>query len=162
MSNGTHKRGYNPGRAGGGGQRHGGGSGGPYVPEIDLSGVSFKDKIDPELFNGVARRAAQTVAGPDRYQKNKPSQLRRFYDELVMWSNKVEQAPGRFDDYLPFIRMLNAKAAYADGRDLVDANFVKLLSHCLGQVDRPETLHYAKVFFEAFLGFYKEVRPKDS
>lgn len=162
MPNGAQNRGYQRGQQRGGGQRHGAGGGGPQVPEIDVTGISFKEKIDPELFNGVARRAAQAIAGPDRYQKNKPTQLRRFFDELVMWSAKVDQAPDRFAEYLPFIRMLNAKAAYADGRGLVDGNFIKLISHCLGQVTNPETLRYAKLFFEAFLGFYKEVRPKDS
>ena len=52
-----------------------------------------------------------------------------------MWAAKVEQNPERFDEYRPFILMLNAKAAYADGRELVDSNFVKLLEHCLRQVD---------------------------
>lgn len=79
-----------------------------------------------------------------------------------MWAAKVEQNPKRFDEYRPFILMLNAKAAYAHGRELVDINFVKLLEHCLRQVTDAETLGYAKLFFEAFLGFYKEVRPRES
>ena len=48
--------------------------------------------------------------------------------------------------------MLNAKAAYAQGRQHVDANFVALIARCLGQVDSPETLRNFKLFFEAFLG----------
>ena len=30
-----------------------------------------------------------------------------------------------------------------------------LISYCLSQVDSPQTLHNFKLFFEAFLGFYK-------
>ncbi|MDS4058114.1 MAG: type III-A CRISPR-associated protein Csm2, partial [Candidatus Contendobacter sp.] len=69
--------------------------------------------------------------------------------------------PERFKDYLPFILMLNAKLAYAKGRRLVDDKFVKLIGDCLKQVKDPETLRICKLFFEAFLGFYKELRPSD-
>ncbi|WP_295455541.1 type III-A CRISPR-associated protein Csm2 [uncultured Thiodictyon sp.] len=122
--------------------------------------IQFAGQIDPQLFNEIAKRCAKTIG--DNQKRNKPSQLRRFYDELVMWTAKVEQNPQRFDEYRPFILMLNAKAAYADGRELVDSNFVKLLDHCLRQAADAKTLNYAKLFFEAFLGFYKEVRPRES
>lgn len=167
MPNGTHDRhrqdrgrdrGKAP-RAGQPGERSGSPS--QYVPDIDLSGIQFGGNLEPELFNSVARQTAETIGGSDRYGKNRPSQLRRFYDELVMWAAKVEQSPQRFDEYLPFIRMLNAKVAYAEGRELVDQNFVKLLAHCLAQVRDPESLRYVKLFLEAFLGFYKAVRPRD-
>jgi len=107
----------------------------------------------------VARRAAKEVAGDARNQKNKPSQLRQFYDELVMWEEKVRRDESRFREYLPFIRMLNAKAAYAEGRKHVDSNFVDFMHHCLGQVDDVQGLRNFKLFFEAFLGFYKVERP---
>jgi len=115
-------------------------------------------KLDPELFNTIALEQAKTVAsGGDR--KNKATQLRKFYDELVLWDSKVNQQPDKFDEYLPFIRMLNAKAAYAQGRNLVDENFVRLLNNGLKQVETAETLHTFKLFMEAFMGFYKQERP---
>jgi CRISPR-associated protein Csm2 len=114
--------------------------------------------VDPELFNNVARQAAEAIA--ENRNANKPSQIRKFYDELCMWETKVSLEPMRFDDYLPFILMLNAKLAYAKGRRLVDANFVKLIGDCLKQVKTPETLRICKLFFEAFLGFYKELEDK--
>jgi CRISPR-associated protein Csm2 len=114
-------------------------------------------KLDPELFNTIALAQARTVAsGGDR---NKATQLRKFYDELVLWDNKVLQQPEKFDEFLPFIRMLNAKAAYAQGRKLVDHNFVDLLNAGLKQVETAETLHTFKLFMEAFMGFYKQERP---
>ncbi len=118
------------------------------------------DKLDPELFNTVAQQVAQRIAGDDpRKTDNKPTQLRKFYDEIVLWDNKVLMHPEKFDEYLPFIRMLNAKAAYAKGRKLVDDNFVRLLNNGLQQVINPETLHTFKLFMEAFMGFYKQERP---
>lgn len=122
-------------------------------------------RLDPNLFDGVAQACAQAVAidaqrGRPK-NENKPSQLRKFYDELVMWQERVGDSREKLDECLPFIRMLNAKAAYAEGRKLVDRDFTGLLAHCLKQVDSPQTLANGKVFMEAFMGFYKAVRPKD-
>lgn len=164
MSNGRSKdpRGHGPRRD----QRGGGYGSGyqaqqPHVPDIDLTGIRFAGALDPEVFNGIAKRCAETIGNSDK-EVNKPSQLRRFYDELLMWTTKVGQDNARFHECRPFILMLNAKAAYAEGRKLVDINFVKLLEHCLRQIEDAKTLGLAKLFFEAFLGFYKEVRPKDN
>jgi len=153
------------GRAQGGGGYRGGNQGGrareeAYTPDLSVQEIRFSGALDPELFNGIAKRCAATIGSNDR--RNKPSQLRRFYDELVMWQTKVGTDDTRFQEVRPFILMLNAKAAYAEGRQLVDANFVKLLERCLRQAEDAKTLGYAKLFFEAFLGFYKEVRPSEN
>lgn len=127
---------------------------------MDIKLSKTGEKLDPELFNTVAQQAAQRIAGDDpRKTDNKPTQLRKFYDEIVLWDNKVLMHPEKFDEYLPFIRMLNAKAAYAKGRKLVDDNYVRLLNNGLQQVTNAETLHTFKLFMEAFMGFYKQERP---
>ena len=127
---------------------------------------SLEDKLDPDLFDGIACEAAKHIDGEGK-NINKTSQLRKFYDELLMWEDRVngkgpDGAKGQLHEYLPLIRMLNAKAAYAQGRGHVGPDFVSLLRRCLEQVkDDPETLRHARLFFEAFMGFYKVVRPKD-
>lgn len=114
------------------------------------------------LFDTVAKDAAGIIA---RGRGNKPTQLRRFYDELVMWETRVHQSlepedpQALLQNYLPFIRMMNAKAAYAQGRKLVDENFTKLLGACLNQVEDPDSLRNCRTFFEAFMGFYKAEKP---
>ncbi|MTW21324.1 type III-A CRISPR-associated protein Csm2 [Allochromatium palmeri] len=128
---------------------------------MDLSRVRFGADLEAQLFNEVAQHCAKTISESNQ-RSNKPSQLRRFYDELLMWVAKVEQTPERFEEYQPFILMLNAKAAYAKGRDLVDANFVALLAHCLRQAEDAKTLGQVKLFLEAFLGFYKAERPREN
>jgi len=152
------------GRSQGGGYRGGdrGGRGREQEPlaELTVDDIRFSGDIDPELFNGIAKRCAATIGGNKK--RNKPSQLRRFYDELVMWQAKVGTDDARFQEARPFILMLNAKAAYAEGRELVDKNFVALLERCLRQAEDARTLGYAKLFFEAFLGFYKEERPSEN
>ncbi|MCP9440649.1 MAG: type III-A CRISPR-associated protein Csm2 [Nitrospira sp.] len=121
--------------------------------------IRFTKPLEPELFNSRAQEAAKRVA-QDRNRNNR-AQLRRFYDELILWETRVAQQPEKFGDYLPFIRMLNAKVAYAEGRKLVDRTFVTLMHHTLSEVTSPESLTICKLFWEAFMGFYKKERPSD-
>lgn len=147
-------------------QRQGQGSRSSYSDKqerpIDVSKIQFKDKapkeIDPDLFNGIASEVAETIADTKK-ELNKPTQLRRFYDEIVMWESKAAMNQDKFSEYLPFIRMINAKVAYALGRSLVDRNFVDLISHGLKQVETYQDLRHFKLFMEAFMGFYKQKRP---
>ena len=146
-------------------QRRGYGS--ENLPVLDTSKIELAN-VDAELFNAVAQETAQTLAASGE-KTNQPTQLRRFYDEIVMWDNRASMHPKKFEEYLPFIRMLNAKAAYAHGRNnekklnpgkgLVDQNYVALLSHCLKQVDDDKTMRNFKLFMEAMMGFYKQERP---
>jgi CRISPR-associated protein Csm2 len=125
---------------------------------IDTSKILLKN-IAVNLFDSVAQNAAEKIA--DNRNSNKPTQLRRFYDEIVMWESKASLNPEKFPEYLPFVKMLNAKAAYALGRKLVDENYVKLIGDCLKQVETASDMRHFKLFMEAFMGFYKEKRPKD-
>lgn len=91
---------------------------------------------------------------------NTSSQIRRFYDELVMWNERVLTAKdpeAKFTEVAPYIQMLCAKCAYAKGRKLIDETFDTLLSDLISQIKTPETLKRAKLFFEAFLGFKKAI-----
>lgn len=94
-------------------------------------------------------------------KENKPTQLRRFYDEITLWDNKVRRQREDFPALLPLIKMLKAKVAYAKSRGHVDADFETLMRHCIDQVDSPAKLNQCKTFFEAFTGYYKAIRPKD-
>ncbi|RAU17611.1 type III-A CRISPR-associated protein Csm2 [Nitrincola tibetensis] len=109
-----------------------------------------------ELYDTLAESTAKTIANPAKRGVNKASQLRGFYDELVMWEQRLRQATDiEFNQQLPLIRMINAKVAYAKGRDLVDENYFQLIRHCLNQIKDKETLRNCKLFLEAFMGFYK-------
>jgi len=117
--------------------------------------ISFTKPLSPALFDDIARGHAERVASADR-SVNKATQLRRFYDEIVMWETRVsQQPPEKFADFLPLIRMLNAKAAYAQGRKLVDTTFSTLLQETLKEVKDSESMTHCKHFWEAFTGFYK-------
>jgi CRISPR-associated protein Csm2 len=123
-------------------------------PAINLNQIRFGPTLAADLYAEVAEEAARVVAG-SKNEINKPSQLRRFYDELVMWQEKVGRDEARFKECEPFIQMLRAKAAYALGRGHVDANFRALFDHLIKQASDAQTLRQAKLFMEAFMAFYK-------
>ena len=62
--------------------------------------------------------------------------------------------------------MLNAKVAYARGREYVDDNFVAMIAGCLSQINETneeglEKLNTFRTCFEAFYGFYRAETMKD-
>jgi CRISPR-associated protein Csm2 len=129
-------------------------------PTISTEDIRLKN-IPVTLFSDIAREKAATVHQAGEGKKNKSTQLRRFYDELVMWFEKVhfERTPkereDKYKEVAPFIQMLVAKVAYARGRDHVDECFEKLFADLIGKITDAETLRNAKLFMEAFMGFYK-------
>ncbi|MBR4877396.1 MAG: type III-A CRISPR-associated protein Csm2 [Rhodocyclaceae bacterium] len=138
---------------------HQGGHGGDRTATIQVDDIRF-NPIPAQLFGDIAKRVAKTISESGRGNENKPTQLRKFYDELVIWHDKVhhERGQGRAEKYAeiaPFIQMMKAKVAYAQGRQHVDANFERLFSHIIGQIDGVDSLKHAKLFMEAFMGFYK-------
>jgi len=119
------------------------------------------ENLDPELFSKVAAEAAKSVSEVEKDKFNKRTQLRRFYDELTMWNDRVEQMPreaqpDKYRELAPFIKMLKAKVVYAQSREHVDETFTALFSRCLDEIKDPKTLRYAKLFLEAFMGFYRQ------
>lgn len=137
-----------------------GGDGG--TPTLDTAPIKFGESIQPTLYSNIAENCAIEVAkqigGRD---VNKGTQLRRFYDELVMLQGKVGKSEERFTAQAPFVQMLKAKVAYAKGRKKVDANFDCFMRHIVDEATDHKKLAQAKLFMEAFMAFYKVHGPKD-
>jgi CRISPR-associated protein Csm2 len=140
-------------------------------PIIDFGNVQF-GRDDVNLFDTTAQRMAQDIVEDGHWVKtregwkrtkslgkNKSTQLYKFYDELVMWYDRVfahgVDREAKYKELAPFIKMLCAKVAYAKGRDLVSDGFLKLFSLVIRAIENPNTLKQAKLFIEAFMGFYK-------
>lgn len=122
--------------------------------------VNFAQAIpDPGLFDTLAENVARTLdqeAG--RSNKNKSTQVRRFYDELVGWQERINGDPEKFEQYVAFIRMLNAKVAYAKGRGLVGDEFERWFRDCIKTTTSAKALDHFRLHFEAVLGFLKALR----
>ena len=125
------------------------------MSDIDLKQPSI------ELFSDVAASQARKIAESSGRDSNKSTQLRGFYDEIVNWEARSRQLnDDEVQAQLPLIQMLIAKVAYAKARNHVSQEFEDLMRTCIKQVKDKTTLRNCKLFFEAFMGFYKAHKPK--
>ena len=125
----------------------------------------YKDKgthaIRPELFSKDMERLAEKLSGQgDRV--NKRTQIRKFYDEVVRLNALAKASADDWNNVLPYVHMLVAKAAYAEGRELVSTDFVDFIRDSVGQIDTGKDLDVFANAFEAFMGFYRKYRPRDN
>ncbi|WGE91135.1 type III-A CRISPR-associated protein Csm2 [Actinobacillus genomosp. 1] len=121
--------------------------------------IKFGTGRPDEIFSDIAQAAAQKIKS--NANANKTTQLRKFYDELAMWNERVQflkkanEREAKFKELLPFIKMLKAKVAYANGRKHVDNNFLNIFNDCIDEINSVDTLRDAKLFMEAVMGFCK-------
>lgn len=115
------------------------------------------ETVPADLFDDVSRKVAEEFnRAKDKF--NKPTQIRRFYDELVSWQQRIHGDETEFKKYEAFIRMMNAKVAYAKGRELVDANFEHWFTAANKATTTAKALDHFRLHFEAVLGFLKGMR----
>lgn len=124
----------------------------------------WKDKskalIDPDLFAGRAEKLAELVSKEAGDGKNKPTQLRRFYDDVLSFGGRMKILPEDqqrqdFEKNLPYLKMLQAKVTYAQARNLVGKEFKDFLGISLKQVNDLDDFKVFQALFEAFMGYYK-------
>ena len=111
-----------------------------------------------ELFNKDAEDQARIFSQTQVREANKSTQLRRFYDELVGWQERIGDDEAKFAELEAFIKMLNAKVAYAKGRKLVDEQFEGWFRDCIKSTTSAVALKHFRLHFEAVLGFLKALR----
>lgn len=116
--------------------------------------------LNPKLFSDTAEEQAREIAEEDS-KKNKRTQLRKFYDEVLRLNSLAQHHDEDWDNIIPYVNMLIAKAAYAEGRGLVSKNFVTSIKNCIDQVSSVEDMDVFANFFEAFMGFYRLYRPSN-
>lgn len=108
-----------------------------------------------DVFSDIAKKAAEHII---QTGKNTNTQIRRFYDELVMWNEKVQigniqERQSKFKQLEPFIKMMKAKAAYTLGRNHIDDNFYEIFNRTIDEIKSVDTLNDAKLFMEAIVGY---------
>jgi CRISPR-associated protein Csm2 len=126
--------------------------------------VFWKDReqriIDPTLFSKTAEEKAIALSNEASGNLNKITQLRKFYDEVLHLdmeakARDAKKTEGEWNNILPLVHMLVAKAAYANGRKLVSDQFLKLVKSSVNQIKKPDDLTVFANFFEALMGFYR-------
>jgi len=111
-----------------------------------------------ELFGDIAKKIADEIAEEGKGQINKSTQIRKFYDAVLKLNKKAQNV--RASEYktkvYPFVVMLKSKVAHAKARKLVSEKFEKMINTCVIQANTKEKMELFKLFFEAFIGFYKK------
>ena len=143
------------------------------LDKIDLN------QIDHQLFDTTAEEIAKKLSEPVKLKynrqsrkeeitpqrdANKSSQIRRFYEDILNWEAQLNQVrtketrDQKYAELLPLIKMLNAKVAYAHGRDTVDDQFRDFINHCIRQLNpnQPDGFKHFKLLFESVIGFMKK------
>lgn len=134
------------------------------MKEIQLWKDGQKGTVDPLLFSKVAEELALQMKEDFEHQRrkvNKRTQLRKFYDEVLRLNMLARERPKQWDAIKPQVHMLTAKAAYAEGRELISTNFRKFIKEAVDKVDTPEDLNVFSNLFEAFMGFYRLHGPRN-
>ncbi len=124
-----------------------------------------KMQLDPRLFSDTAEEWAKKIAKEakeGKKEKNKNSQLRRYFDEIVRLNTAAQHGGEENMKYkvLPQIHMIIAKVVYARGRDLVTDSFVNMMRDGINAIENKADLQVFKNFLESFMGFYKVYGPK--
>jgi len=110
---------------------------------------------DPALFSSKAEEFARKISNEANRQRNKGTQLRKFFDEILRLDTLARAQGADWDLILPQVHMVIAKAAYAQGRGLVSESFVNHIKEGINQIEVKEDLHVFCNHLEAFIGFYK-------
>lgn len=119
-----------------------------------------KKIVNPELFSNVAENLAKKFNEEGGKNKNKRTQLRKFYDEISEYKNRLKSRNERerieeFEYTLPYLNMLIAKVVYAEGRNLVSNSFKEFIIHGVKNIKTPDDLFVFADLFEAVMGFYR-------
>ncbi len=119
--------------------------------------IFWKDKAGkiphPDLFSKTAEDWA--IKNAVKGTENNPTQVRKFYDELVIFQSRLVGKEADFEKYLPYIRMVKAKTAYAKGRKLISDDMKEFLDQSIDAIKDPDDFKLVVSFMEAFMGYFK-------
>ena len=136
------------------------GSGHSDLPKIEFWADRERKIVNPDLFVSIAYTYSEKISNDDK-KKNKRSQIRKFYDEVIHYYDLLKGNKEIFPQLLPYIKLLRAKVYYSLGRGHITDHFKNMIENCLNQIQTYEDFEVFKNFFEAFMGYYRYHRPKD-
>lgn len=135
---------------------------------FDVKAYIVKGADLAELIRHKANELAKSLK-KDFDSKNRPkedlnsnTQLRKFYDELFTYATSIKTNPSKFEEYLPNIYLIASKAMYASGRDKLGKNCTSFIKSNILDISSKEDLERFMLFFEAVLGYYKFLNPKEN
>lgn len=127
----------------------------------------------PDLFDKTATDVADSLVG-----KNKKgfeigvssSQIRRIFDEVKRYEQVLSQPDVKWEEQLPYIKMIKSKVAYSVARAAknkpeergVYSNLEKFISSSINLIKDEKDYHVFVALFEAAYGFYYEKAPSSA
>lgn len=98
-------------------------------------------------------------------QTNNYSQIRKFYDEIMIHKTYLMLKPEKdrsdiFKQRIPYIKMMNAKLAYSNARGYIGDKFHAMLKGCINSIEDIDDFYAFSDFFEAFIAFYRQYNDK--
>lgn len=154
----------------GGGQRAEDKSVTPDAVKIQTFYNADGKTVKPDLFDGVAKKVAESFKGKDRSGKDigvTSTQLRRIFDEVKRFEQILTLQENQWEKQLPYIKMIKSKVAYAVARASkqksaekgVYNNLEAFISSGIDLIKTQEDYHIFVNLFEAAYGFYYELAP---
>ena len=124
--------------------------------------------VNPEAFSKIAAKLANNVNAEGGRSKNRPSQLRKFYEAIFNLNQRAKIIKKNqreweitWNTILMQLHRQLALVHYAKGRGNVTDAFVKMMEDLINSVKDFKDLDVITHFLEAFMAFYKELRPRE-
>ncbi len=127
----------------------------------------------PELFDSTAQKVADSFVGKNK--KGTPigvssTQLRRIFDEVKRYEQVLAQPDAKWEEQLPYVKMIKSKVAYSVARAAknkpeekgVYSNLEKFISSSINLIRDEKDYHIFVSLFEAAYGFYYEKAPSSA
>jgi len=123
-----------------------------------------KKIVNPKLFSEEAKKIADNFnsskTGEKNKNKNNPTQIRKFYDEILKYKTLIKDE-NDFKKYHAYINMLIPKAAYSKGRNLVTQEFTEFIKYSLSLINDYKDFIVFVNLFESVIAYYKELNPSE-
>lgn len=104
--------------------------------------------MDPKIF---CEFPEQLVSKISMTGENKSSQIRKFYEEIERWTHKEES---QFEIYKPYMKMLAAKARYAEEKKVISSEFCQLVNVLVDvATEKFENIFKVKDFMECIIAY---------
>jgi CRISPR-associated protein Csm2 len=131
------------------------------VREIEFWTDKSKKIPKVDLFSTQAENLAKVINQATLQGKvNTFTQIRNFYDAVLQFKSKLLVSKEDFTKTLPYIKMLNAKFAYAKARGTISKECQDIFSKCITKIDDYDDFILFADFFESFMAFYRQYNNK--
>jgi len=112
-------------------------------------------KLTEDLLKKEPEGLAVEFVKHSEKEKITSTQIRKFYDDLVLLQSKVRTGVNFEEKILPLIRMTEAKIAYSVGRRVLAKLFYDRISQYIQRIQTREDFDNFILFYQAVIAYMK-------